>query len=113
MMIIEIIIIIMMICTVQNSLEIDQILFLLSRRLFEGKGMVELSKCFKEHCPVLVSITQYYSVLLSITQYYLVLAQNVGLCTIPSDDHTDKGLMSIPHKISIFLGTRNYEDQLK
>ena len=112
-----------MICTVQNSLEIDQILFLLSRRLFEGKGMVELSKCFKEHCPVLVSITQYYSVLLSITQYYsvilsithyyLVLAQNVGLCTIPSDDHTDKGLMSIPHKISIFLGTRNYEDQLK
>ena len=92
-----------MICTVQNSLEIDQILFLLSRRLFEGKGMVELSKCFKEHCPVLVSITQ----------YYLVLAQNVGLCTIPSDDHTDKGLMSIPHKISIFLGTRNYEDQLK
>ena len=73
MMIIEIIIIIMMIRTVQNSLEIDQILFLLSRRLFEGKGMVELSKCFKEHCPVLVSITQYYSVLLSINQYYSVL----------------------------------------
>ena len=76
MMIIEIIIIIMMICTVQNSLEIDQILFLLSRRLFEGKGMVELSKCFKEHCPVLVSITQYYSVLLSITQYYSILLSN-------------------------------------
>ena len=57
---------IMMIRTVQNSLEIDQIQFLLSRSLFEGKGMVELSKCSKENCPVLVSITQYYSVLLSI-----------------------------------------------
>ena len=56
-----------MIRTVQNSLEIDQILFLLSRRLFEGKGMVELSKCSKENCPVLVSITQHYLVLLSIT----------------------------------------------
>ena len=57
----------MMIRTVQNSLENDQILFLLSRSLFEGKGMVELSKCSKENCPV---FSQCYPVLLCITQYY-------------------------------------------